>query len=226
MSGKLYNATKEKTPETASLSEAVSFLKEHTRSSFDETVELHLHLGVDTGRSDQLVRGSLQLPSGSPSKKTIAVFTDDASQQKSAKEAGATIVGGEELISKIVKDGALNADIAIATPDMMPKLAKIARILGPKGLMPNPKVGTVTPDITAAIEDLSAGKISFKMDQQGNIHESVGKASWEDEKIVSNIEAFLEAVTAARPASTKGELIKSATVCLTMSPGIRIAVSS
>lgn len=221
----MYKTVKEKAPKTTSAAEVVAFLKEHGRTSFDETVELHVHLGVDTSKSDQLVRGSLQLPGGSPTTKTIAVFTDDKAQQKAATAAGAAIVGGEDLIEKVTKDKALKADIAVATPDMMPKLAKIARILGPKGLMPNPKIGTVTPDVASAVKDLAGGKISFKMDAQGNIHESVGKVSWEAEKIVANIEALLDAIQSSRPASTKGELIKNATVCLTMSPGLRVATS-
>lgn len=225
MPGKAYKAIEEKIPQTASAAQAVAFLKDSGSRGFDETFELHVHLGVDLSKSDQIVRGSLQLPGGSPSKKVIAVFTEDKAQQKAAKDAGASIIGGEDLIETITKAKTLKADVAVATPDMMPHLAKIARILGPKGLMPNPKIGTVTPNIAAAVKDLTGGKISFKMDSQGNIHESVGKVSWDAEKVVANIEALLDAISTARPANAKGEFIKTATVCLTMSPGVRITTS-
>lgn len=223
MNGKKYNGIKAKVPPQAiGVAEAITFLKDNAVRNFDEAVELHMRLGVDTSKSDQIVRGNLQLPSGAPSTKKIAVFTSDKVKQKEAKEAGAHIVGGEELVDTVAADGAIDAEAAIATPEMMPKLAKVARILGPKGLMPNPKIGTVTPDVTQAIKDLSGGKISFKADQLGNIHEAVGRISWDAEKTIANIEAMVEAVRAARPASAKGVFIKSITVCSTMSPGIHI----
>lgn len=223
MRGKTYKAVKEKAPQQASLAEAVTFLKENTRSNFDETVELHVKLGIDPSKSDQIVRGSVQLPSGTPKQKKIAVFTADAKQQEAAKAAGATIVGGDELIQQVIENGTLDADITIAAPDMMPKLAKAARILGPKGLMPNPKTGTVTPEVDKVVQELAAGKLSYKMDQLGNIHEAIGKASWEADKIQANAQALLSSLIAARPASTKGEFIKSATLALTMSPGVKVA---
>lgn len=225
MAGKTYKSIKQKAPQQAvSVREAVDFLKTHAAAKFDETIELHVRLGVDTAKTDQTVRGNLQLPAGSVSRKRIAVFTSDPAKQKLAKDAGADIVGGEELVEQVAKDSTLDVQVAVATPEMMPKLAKVARILGPKGLMPNPKIGTVTPDVVQAIKDLSGGKISFKMDKLGNIHETVGKISWEVDKTVANIEALIEAIQAARPASARGQLIKTATVSSTMGPGVRVAM--
>ena len=205
MRGKSYKSIKEKTPgEKVSVKEAIDFLKSNTRSS------------------DQMVRGGAHLPSGAAKQKKVAVFTTDANQQKAAKDAGAAVVGGEELIEKVIEDGKLDAEIAIATPDMMPKLAKAARVLGPQGLMPNPKTGTVADDVVKAVTDLASGKITYKMDQLGNIHEAIGKASWEAEKIQANVDELLSSIKAARPDGAKGEFIRSATLSLTMSPGVQI----
>jgi large subunit ribosomal protein L1 len=224
MRGKLYKAVKEKTPQqVVDLETAVAFLKEHARSTFDETVEIHVLLGVQPQKSDQMVRGSVVLPHGTPKKKRIAVFTDDTALQKAAKDAGAKIVGGDDLIADVQSNGALEADVTVATPNMMPKIARIAKILGPKGLMPNPKTGTVTPDVAKAVQELAGGKVAFKMDQLGNIHEAVGKVSWDAKKIQENTAALLEAVRASRPATQKGEFIRSVTVKSTMSPAVRIA---
>lgn len=222
---KLYQKTKAAAPKAAvDVSAAVTFLKDHARKTFDETIELHVHLGIDVSKSEQMVRGQVVLPSGSAKSKRIAVFVADSALKKAAEAAGATLVGGEELIAAIAEKGSLDADVAVATPDMMIKIAKVARILGPEGLMPNPKTGTVTPDPATAVQELMGGKVSFKMDQLGNIHEPVGKASWEAEKIVANITALIEAVKQARPAGIKGQLIKTVTVASTMSPGVRIAL--
>lgn len=224
MRDKVYKAMKEKVPaEAVDLGSAVTLLKEHARKSFDETVEIHLNLGVDYGKSDQTVRATVQFPGGAPKQKKIAVFAEAALHAK-ATEAGATLVGGEELIDEVVKTGKLDADVVIATPSMMPKIAKAARILGPQGLMPNPKTGTVTPDPAAAIKELAGGKVTFKMDALGNIHEAVGKASWESDKIVQNVEALIEAVKSARPTTMKGQLIKSCSIKTTMSPAVRITL--
>lgn len=225
MSGKNYKSEQEKMPkEAVSLQEAVTFLKSNSGRKFDETIEVHVRLGVDASKSEQTVKGSAQLPSGSVRKKRVAVFTSGDARQADAKSAGADIVGGEELIKTIAEKGNLDTDIVVATPEMMPKLAKIARILGPKGLMPNPKVGTVTTDVAKTIADLLGGKISFKMDQSGNIHEAVGKVSWDAEKTIANIEAVLEAVKASRPATAKGQFITGVTVCSTMSPGVSVNI--
>lgn len=225
MSGSLYQKAKEQAPTAAvDFETAITFVKEHARTSFVETVELHLNLGVDPGKSDQMVRGTVVLPGGAATQKRVAVFTTDVTQQAAATAAGAAIVGGEELVAQVVKEEKLEADIVIATPEMMPKIARAARILGPQGLMPNPKTGTVTPDPASAVKELAAGKLSFKMDQHGNIHEAIGKVDWEQTRLVDNAIAILEAVKKARPATTKGELIRSVTIASTMGPGIRVAV--
>jgi large subunit ribosomal protein L1 len=223
MHGKTYRSVKEKAPQEAvALSQAVKFLQEYRRASFDETVEVHIHLGVDASQSEQMVRGTVSLPHGTPKQKRIAVFTSNPDQQAKAKEAGASEVGGEDLVAKIEQAGTLNADVTIATPDLMPKIAKVAKILGPKGLMPNPKTGTVTPDPLQVMQALAAGKVSFKMDQTGNIHEGVAKVSWPANKIEENIQALLDAVSAVRPKGAKGKLLRSVTVKSTMSVGVPV----
>jgi large subunit ribosomal protein L1 len=225
MRGKKYQAIKTQVPvELVDISTAVAFLKEHVQSKFDETVEVHIRLGVDASQSEQMVRGNVTLPHGSPKEKKIVVFTADTGKQAKAKEAGATLVGGEELITKIASQGSLEADVTVATPDMMPKIAKVAKILGPQGLMPNPKTGTVTPDPASVVKELKAGKVSFKMDNLGNIHEAVAKVSWDSEKIIANTQALIVALRASRPAAQKGEFLRSVTLKTTMSPAIRISL--
>ncbi len=221
---KAYKSMKESAPkEVATIDEAITFLQKNTRKSFDETIELHIHLGVKADKSDQLVRGSIQLPHGTPKQKTIAVITDDKALAEAAKKAGAGIAGGQEVIADIEANGSINADVIIATPKMMGQIAKVAKVLGPKGLMPNPKNGTVTEDPAAVVKELAGGKVSFKMDNTGNIHESVAKASWDAEKISENTSTLLDAVKAARPAAQKGTYLKSITLTSTMSPAVRIA---
>lgn len=223
--GKIYRAVKKDVPtETVSVSDAVQFVKGHVRTTFDETIELHVHLGIDASKSDQFVRGSVSLPSGAPTQKRVAVFTADAAQQAAARAIGATIVGGEELVAQIEADGSLAADIAVATPELMPKIARVARILGPQGLMPNPKTGTVSPDPVATVKELMGGKLTFKMDQLGNIHEAVGKASWDTDKVVANIDALVDALKTVRPATARGQFLATVTVASTMGPGVRVAV--
>ena len=224
MAGKKSEALKKELPTQAvSVQEAVAWLKKHVQSKFDQTVEVTVRLGIDVSKSDQMVRSSVTLPEGSPKQKKVIVFTQDAAKQDAAKAAGATIVGGTELIDKIAKDGSIDADLAIATPDMMPKIAKVARVLGPQGLMPNPKTGTVTPDPVVALKELLAGKISFKMDTLGNIHEPVAKLSWDEARIVKNIDALLDAVVQARPSTVKGQFVKGIYLKSTMSPAVTIA---
>lgn len=210
MRGKNYNSVKEKVPQDAvDIQTAVKFLQDNAGKKFDATVEVHIHLGIDPEKSEQMVRGSVTLPAGAPKqKKVVIIKNDDAS---------------EKIIAEIEKTGSLDADVVIATPDMMPKIAKVARILGPKGLMPNPKTGTVTANPDEVVKELAGGKVSFKMDQLGNIHESVGKVSWDTEKIVANVQALIEAVKAVRPAGTKGNLLQKVVVKSTMSPAIRIS---
>ena len=187
---------------------AVKEIKEAAKAKFDETVEVHVHLGVDPEKSDQMVRGSVTLPAGTPKQKKVVVV-DDAT--------------GEALIAQIEKDGTLDADIVVATPSMMPKLAKVAKILGPQGLMPNPKTGTVSDTPEEVVKELEGGKVSFKMDKGGTIHEAVGKVSWDAEKLEQNVGALIEAVKAAKPASAKGTYLKSISVCTTMGRAARVA---
>ena len=223
MAGKKYRQLKEKmSTQIVDLASAVALLKQNPSAKFDETVEVHINLGVDHEKSDQMVRGSLTLPSGSPRQKKIAVFTTDAAQQKAATEAGAAIVGGKELVEEIAAKGNLDADVTVAQPNMMPEIAKVAKILGPKGLMPNPKTGTVTPDPASVVKELLAGKVAFKMDQLGNIHEAVAKLSWPEEKISANIKAVIEAVATTRPATARGQFLRKIVVKSTMSPAIQI----
>ncbi len=225
MRSKAYKAVKEKTSETAiDIASAVAFLKEHTRKSFDETIEIHMALGVDASKQEQAVRGSVVLPSGTPKQKRVMVVSADAKKQEDAKKAGASVVGGEELIANIEKNGIADIDVVIATPDMMVKLAKVARVLGPKGLMPNPKTGTVTPDVATAVAELAAGKVAFKMDQQGNMHGAIGKASWDADKTTANVIAFVDAVKAMRPATQRGEFFRKIVLKTSMSPAVRVSL--
>lgn len=223
MRSKAYTAIKENMPTQAvDVETACATVKKNARNKFDETIELHVHLGIDPKKSDQMVRGNVNLPAGTSKNLRIAVLAEGENERNAAQEAGAALTGGEELIEQIEAAGGLDAQIVIATPGMMPKIAKVAKILGPKGLMPNPKTGTVTPDPATAVKELSAGKVAFKMDQLGNIHLAVGKASWEAEKLVQNTQAALTAIKEARPTGAKGQLIKSITLKSTMSPAIRV----
>ncbi len=224
MSSKQYKAIQEKIgTQVLDITAAANLLKENIKGKFDQTVELHIHLGVDAKKSEQIVRGSAVLPHGTPKKKNVVVLSSSAAKQKEALAAGATQAGGEELIKEIIDKGGIEADVIVATPDMMPKIAKAAKILGPKGLMPNPKNGTVTPDPAKAVAELAGGKISFKMDTTGNIHEAVAKLSWDVSKVVENTQALLQAVKAAKPSAQKGEYIKKVVLKSTMSPGIQIS---
>lgn len=226
MKSKTYLQLKKEAPtDSVELVEAVKWLKENTRKSFDETIELHVSLGVNYEKSDQMVRGQVMLPAGAVGIPDIVVFTDDESEQKEAEKAGAKQAGGEKLISEIESKGSLSADITIATPGMMPKVAGIAKILGPKGLMPSPKTGTVSDEPVEVVKELLGGKISFKMDQLGNIHQAIGKASWDEDKIISNVETLLQAITAAKPDAAKGEFLKAIYIKGTMSPSLKITTT-
>lgn len=207
------------------IASAAKFVKENARAKFDETIELHIALGVDTSKSDQMVRGSVVLPGGTPTQKRVAVVTNDAEKQGAAKKVGAALVGGDDLIADIEKNGLSDIDVVIATPDMMPKIAKVAKVLGPKGLMPNPKNGTVTADVAAAVQELAAGKITFKMDSQGNIHAALAKASWDTEKMEQNIRALIDAVRAVRPQNQRGEFMTKVVLKSSMSPAVRITLA-
>ncbi len=208
-----------------SLADAVALLKASATAKFDETVELHLRLGIDPRQSDQLIRSTVSLPHGTGKTKRVIAFVEGA-QEAAAKEAGADIVAGEEYIDEIVKTGKIDFDVAVATPAMMPKLAKAARVLGPKGLMPNPKTDTVSNQVAKMITEQKGGKVTFKNDNTANLHMIVGKASFSADKLVDNIRVAIEALRKAKPASSKGIFMRSITVKSTMGPGIALDGSS
>ena len=204
------------------LAEAVSRLNKFPKVKFDETVELHFHLNIDTANTDQLLRGTVLLPHGTGKKIKIAVFCKGEQVQK-AQEAGADYVGGTDLIEKVA-NGMMDFDSVIASPDMMRDLSKLGKVLGPRGLMPSPKAGSVTTDIERVIKELRAGKIIFKADKQGGVHVGIGKRSFSNEQIVENANQLIEAINHARPAYVKGNLIKSLSLSSTMGAGIKVAV--
>lgn len=226
MSGKKYEEAKKlvDAKKSYAVEEAVELVKQTSKAKFDATVELHLKLGIDPKKGEQGVRGTLSLPHGTGKSKKVAAFVS-AEKEADAKAAGADIVGGEELVKEIIASGKADFDVAVATPDMMPKLAKAAKILGPKGLMPNPKTDTVGGNIKKMIEEQKAGKLSFKNDDGGNIHVALGKVSFDSAKLVANLNALLEMIKKARPASAKGVFIQNAVLTSTMGPAIRISVS-
>jgi len=207
-----------------SLKEAVEILKKCPPVKFDQSVEINLKSGIDVKKSDQQVRGTVALPHGTGKDIRVLVFAR-GDKVKEAEEAGADIVGSDELFEK-VKGGWTDFDAVIATPDMMRDVGKLGKILGPRGLMPTPKAGTVTTDLKKAIQELKAGKIEFKNDKSGNINNLVGKLSFDEEKIVANIEAYLFAVAKTKPSSTKGNFMSSLVLSSTMGPGLRIDLNS
>jgi len=200
------------------LTEAVALVKETAKAKFDETIEIHIKLGVDPKRSDQMVRGTVSLPHGIGRTRKIAVLAK-GEKQNEAESAGADVIGSDDLIEDISK-GKLGFDVLVATPDVMKDLSRVAKILGPKGLMPNPKSGTVTFEIGRAVEELKKGRVEYKNDSFGIIHVPVGKASFEKEKLEDNIKILLEAIVKAKPSSVKGQYIKSISISSTMGPGI------
>lgn len=219
---KRYNAllSRVKSDEALPLTEAVRQLKAFNTTKFDQTVEVSTNLGIDPRQSDQNVRGAVSLPNGIGKTVRIAVFAQGENAEK-ARAEGADIVGAEDL-AKQVKDGVLNFDVALATPDMMGLVGPLGRVLGPRGLMPSPRSGTVTTDVAAAVREFKAGKIEFRNDKGGNVAAPVGKISFDDEKLVENILAFLTYLRSLKPAASKGVFIRSITISATMSPGIRI----
>lgn len=204
------------------LQEAIELLKKSQKVKFDETVEAHFHLNINPDKSEQQVRAGVEFPHGTGKNVRVAVFTDDKGKAAEAKEAGAEIIGGEDLIEKTRTAGSLDVDVTVATPDMMPKLAKIAKILGPRGLMPNPKNETVTTDIAKAVNQLKKGKVNFKSDKSGNIHVPIGKLSFETGAIQENFEVLKKSLDKAKPAGVKGKLIKTTSLSSTMGIGIQI----
>lgn len=204
------------------IEEAVELLKNAQKAKFDETVEVHFHLNINPEKTEQQVRSGVELPHGTGKNVRVAVFTEDKDKAATAKEAGAEIVGGDNLIEKTRTAGSLDADVAVATPDMMPKLAKIAKILGPRGLMPNPKNDTVTEDISKAVGLLKKGKVNYKSDKSGNLHVPIGKLSFESSAILENFEVLKKSIDKAKPAGVKGKLVKTISLSSTMGSGVKI----
>lgn len=200
--------------------EALQLLKDVASAKFDETVEVHIKLGVDPRHADQQVRGTVSLPHGTGKERKVLVFAK-GEKAKEAETAGADYVGAEELAEKI-QQGWLDFDVAVATPDMMSVVGKLGKILGPRGLMPNPKAGTVTFEIERTVKELKAGRIEYRVDKNANIHVPIGKVSFDIEKLRENLGVFAEALIRAKPPAAKGQYIRSITVCSTMSPGIKI----
>ena len=203
------------------VNEAVSILKKTASAKFDETIEAHIRLGVDDRHADQQVRGAVVLPHGTGKNVRVLVFAK-GDKLAEAEAAGANYVGGEELIPRIQKDGWLDFDVVVATPDMMGVVGRLGRVLGPKGLMPNPKAGTVTMDVTKAIKDIKAGKVEYRLDKSNIIHVPIGKASFDEEKLADNFHTLIGAINKAKPAAAKGQYLKSVVVTSTMGPGIKL----
>jgi large subunit ribosomal protein L1 len=203
------------------LEEAVTLVQEIKFAKFDETVEVHMRLGVDPKHADQMVRGTVVLPNGlGRSKKVLVIASGD--KLREAQEAGADFVGGDEMVNRIQSEGWIDYDAVIATPDMMRSVGKLGKVLGPRGLMPNPKTGTVTTDVVKAIQETKAGKIEFRVDKTGVVHAPVGKVSFAKDKLVENANTLISAVVRAKPAAAKGKYVKSATLCSTMGPGVQL----
>ena len=204
-----------------SLEEAINLVKETSVTKFDSTVEVAINLNIDAKKSDQALRGSFVLPNGTgKTKKVLVIAKGDAAAK--AKEAGADYVGDKDMIDKIAKENWFDFDVIVATPDMMPELGKIGKVLGPKGLMPNPKTGTVTTDVVKAITDINKGMVSYKNDSYGNIHSIIGKVSFDNNKLAENLSYVVTTVAKAKPASVKGVFINSITITTTMGPGIHV----
>jgi large subunit ribosomal protein L1 len=206
------------------LEEAVPLVKKIKFAKFDETVELHMRLGVDPKHADQMVRGTVVLPNGLGKSKTVLVIAS-GDKLREATEAGADFVGGEEMVTKIQSENWTAFDAVIATPDMMRSVGKLGKVLGPRGLMPNPKTGTVTTDIANAVKEVKAGKVEFRVDKTGVIHVPFGKLSFGEQQLVENANSLLGAVVKAKPAAAKGKYVKSVTICSTMGPGVSLDTS-
>lgn len=201
--------------------EAITLVKQTAKAKFDETVELHIKLGVDGRHADQQVRGAIVLPNGTGKTKKVLVVAKGEKAEE-AKAAGADFVGAEDMIQKIQSENWFDFDVLVATPDMMGLVGRLGRVLGPKGLMPNPKSGTVTFDIEKAVNEIKAGKVEYRLDKTNIVHVSIGKVSFEDEKLAENLNALMEAVIKAKPSAAKGTYLKSVTMTSTMGPGIKL----
>ena len=223
MAGKKYKAVAALVDRTKlySVEEAIGLAKKTARTKFDETVDLAVRLGVDPKQADQMVRGTVVLPHGTGKKVKILVFAK-GEKEKEARDAGADYTGAEDLAEKIQKEGWTDFDVVVATPDIMGLVGKLGKVLGPRGLMPNPKTGTVTFDIVKAIKDIRAGKVEYRVEKAGIVHVPVGKASFDENKLADNAKAVLESILKAKPSSSKGKYLRSATVSTTMGPGIKM----
>ena len=225
MAGKKYRAFAEKLEDRAyALNEAIPILQQNKISKFDETVEVHLNLGVDPRHADQMVRGTVVLPHGLGVSKRVLVIAS-GEKLREAEEAGADFFGGQEYVDKIQQEGWLGFDAVVATPDMMRVVSRVGRILGPRGLMPNPKTGTVTVDIAQAVSEVKAGKVEFRVDRGSVIHAPVGKLGFDADHIVENAGTLIGAVLKAKPPAAKGRYLMKASICSTMSPSLRLNVS-
>ena len=201
--------------------DAIALVKKTATAKFDETIEVHIRTGCDGRHADQQIRGAVVLPHGTGKKVRVLVFAKDAKAEE-AKAAGADYVGAEDLIPRIQNEGWLDFDVVVATPDMMGVVGRLGRVLGPKGLMPNPKAGTVTMDVTKAVNDIKAGKIEYRLDKANIIHCPVGKASFTEEQLTENFNTLMDAIIKAKPASAKGTYMKSVTITSTMGPGVKV----
>ncbi|MBV8812515.1 MAG: 50S ribosomal protein L1 [Acidobacteriaceae bacterium] len=224
--GKKYEAAaKQVNPKPYQLAEAVNLVQRIKFTKFDETVEVHMRLGVDPKHADQMVRGTVVLPNGlGKSKRVLVIASGDKIRE--AQEAGADFVGGEEMVTKIQAENWIDYDAVIATPDMMRSVGRLGKVLGPRGLMPNPKTGTVTTDVRTAINEIKAGKVEFRVDKTGVVHAPVGKVSFASDKLLENTNSLIQAVIKAKPSAAKGKYVKSATICSTMGPGVHLDVTA
>ena len=225
MASKRYKQLSEKidASKAYSIAEASAFMSELKSAKFDETVEIAMNLNVDPRHADQMIRGAIVLPNGTGKTVRVAVFAKGAKADE-AKAAGADIVGTDDLVEQI-QEGNINFDIVVAAPDCMGLVGKIGRILGPKGMMPNPKTGTVTPDVATAVKNLQGGQVNYRVDKKGNIHAGIGKVSFSAEAIAENLKVFIASINKQKPASAKGRYIKNAALSLTMSPAIKFDLS-
>jgi large subunit ribosomal protein L1 len=222
--GKKYQAARQQVPARPhSIEEAVPLLQKVKFTKFDETVELSVRLGVDPKHSDQMVRGTVVLPHGLGKSKKVLVIAN-ADKQREAREAGADEIGGEELVEKI-NGGWMDFDAVVATPDMMRAVGRLGKVLGPRGLMPNPKTGTVTADIAKAVQEIKAGKVEFRVDKAGVVHAPIGKISFAADRLIANAHALMDTIVKAKPSAAKGKYLKSVTMSSTMSPGVSIDTS-